>query len=229
MSVYRTVWLDKISVGRGMREFPVDTASLENSMSQVGQLAPVVLNTDLELVCGYSRFLAASRAGKETIEAVVLDFDSPLEELQAQHDENERRTPLHWSEACRRRALLHMLYSLESLPGTAQFSYEWGDVLGAYQELRSQITWREEDTAAKLGVSQKTISQSMRVALMLELEPDLVSCSSEKEALGQGRSGINDEPDVAITKALNTIVGKFGVENVNRIWCRIFKGSCFTG
>ncbi|MGW6196958.1 DUF4326 domain-containing protein [Kribbella sp. NPDC055110] len=69
-----------------------DIDSLANSMKEIGQLQPIVVNSELRLIAGGRRLAAATQLGWSEIEAkVVDDLNGAAELLRAERDENTCR------------------------------------------------------------------------------------------------------------------------------------------
>lgn len=69
-----------------------DLDSLATSMSEIGQLQPIVINADMRLIAGGRRLAAATQLGWSEIEAkIVDDLNSAAELLRAERDENTCR------------------------------------------------------------------------------------------------------------------------------------------
>jgi ParB-like partition proteins len=80
---------------RGLRSLD-SVANLSASINEVGLLHPVIVQRDgdgYRLVAGYRRLLAAARAGKTEIPALVLS--GPADALQVQLAENLQREDLN--------------------------------------------------------------------------------------------------------------------------------------
>jgi len=65
-----------------------DLSSLRQSLATVGQLTPILLTRDYELVAGFRRLAAARELAWQTIDATFIERDSPIEKLQMELDEN---------------------------------------------------------------------------------------------------------------------------------------------
>lgn len=86
----QNVPITDIKIGERHRKDLGDINALAKSINAVGLLQPVVLTPDLELVAGHRRIEALKRLGLAEVPARVLEL-SPVELLQAEHDENEIR------------------------------------------------------------------------------------------------------------------------------------------
>jgi len=68
-----------------------DLAALMESMQQHGQLNPVTITRDNELIAGHRRLLSARELGWSYVEARIVDRDSEGEKLQLELEENVHR------------------------------------------------------------------------------------------------------------------------------------------
>jgi len=68
-----------------------DLTTLMDSMQKFGQLSPIVVTRKNELIAGHRRLLSARRLGWYTIDAVVVDRDSPADKLEMELAENVNR------------------------------------------------------------------------------------------------------------------------------------------
>ncbi|MBL7075894.1 MAG: ParB N-terminal domain-containing protein [Kiritimatiellae bacterium] len=68
-----------------------DLTTLMDSMSKFGQMSPIVVTRKNELIAGHRRLLSARRLGWYTIDAVVVDRDSPADKLEMELAENVNR------------------------------------------------------------------------------------------------------------------------------------------
>lgn len=69
-----------------------DIAALENSISKVGLLNPIVIDEKNRLVAGYRRLMACRNLGWREIEVSVVNYDGDvLKMLDAEVDENFMR------------------------------------------------------------------------------------------------------------------------------------------
>ncbi len=68
-----------------------DLTALVDSMQKFGQMSPIVVTRKHELIAGHRRLLSARRLGWYTIDAVVVDRDSPADKLEMELAENVNR------------------------------------------------------------------------------------------------------------------------------------------
>ena len=85
------VSISSIIVRDRVRKDPGDISSLMNSMREHGQLNPIALTRDNELIAGQRRLLAAQRLSWQYIEAHIVERDSAVEKLQLELEENVHR------------------------------------------------------------------------------------------------------------------------------------------
>jgi ParB family chromosome partitioning protein len=71
-----------------------DMAKLMESLQKFGQMNPVIITRDGELIAGHRRVEAARRLGWHTIDAVKVGRLSPVEKLEMELDENVHRKDL---------------------------------------------------------------------------------------------------------------------------------------
>lgn len=83
--------VDSVIVKSRVRKELGDIESLKKSISSIGQLSPVVLTRQNELISGYRRLTAARELAWQSIEAVYVDRDTDLEKLQMELEENVHR------------------------------------------------------------------------------------------------------------------------------------------
>ena len=94
----REVALNKIKLKKRIRRDLGDLSSLINSLRKYGQLTPIILNTNYELIAGNRRFESAKRLGWETISAIVVQRETDLEMLELEIEENVQRRDLSAAE-----------------------------------------------------------------------------------------------------------------------------------
>jgi ParB family transcriptional regulator, chromosome partitioning protein len=80
-----------ITVPHRVRQEIGDLKPLVESMRCYGQLNPITITRTHELIAGHRRLLAARELGWQSIDAVCVDRDSPLERLEMELAENVAR------------------------------------------------------------------------------------------------------------------------------------------
>ena len=143
MTQFKTIPISKIKVNRDNRQRRDlgDLISLQNSISRIGIIHPLVLNSDFSLIAGERRYTAALNLG---LSQVPVQFKSELSEIEREQielDENIRRLDLSWQDKCSAIARWHSL----AIDNNGE-------------------SWRAESTAEHLGYSEKYIYKQLRVA-----------------------------------------------------------------
>jgi ParB family chromosome partitioning protein len=85
------VLIESVVVKGRVRTDMGDLASLKASLERFGQLSPILLTRENELIAGHRRLEAAKGLGWESIEASYVDQDSELEKLEIELQENMQR------------------------------------------------------------------------------------------------------------------------------------------
>ena len=89
---------DTIIVRKRVRKDLGDITGLMESMRRYGQLAPIIINRDYELIAGFRRLQAAKHLGWKSIEAVMRDRLSDQQKLEVELEENLQRQQLSTEE-----------------------------------------------------------------------------------------------------------------------------------
>lgn len=85
------VKIEDIKVKLRVRKEKGDIESLKRSLNKFGLLNPITLNSKYELIAGERRLLAAKELGWTTINAVILENLSEIQELELELEENSQR------------------------------------------------------------------------------------------------------------------------------------------
>jgi len=83
--------ISSITVEERVRKEIGDLSPLVESMQKYGQLSPLVLTRQNELIAGHRRLLAAKRLGWYTVDVTYVDRDSDVEKLEMELQENVHR------------------------------------------------------------------------------------------------------------------------------------------
>ncbi len=85
---------ESIIVKRRIRKDLGDISGLMESLKTHGQLTPVIINRNYELIAGFRRLQAAKRLGWKSIEAVMIDRPTEQQKLEVEIEENVQRLDL---------------------------------------------------------------------------------------------------------------------------------------
>ena len=83
--------LDTIIIKERVREEIGNLESLMKSMQKHGQLNPVTLSRENELIAGHRRLLAAKEMGWQYIDVSIVDYSTNIEKLELELEENIHR------------------------------------------------------------------------------------------------------------------------------------------
>jgi len=185
-------------------------AELAESIAQVGLLQPIGVRPDGTLVYGYHRLEACKRLGWTEIPAVVVDGDDLRAEL-AEIDENLIRselTVLEQSEHIgRRKRIYEKLYphakpEVQRLRGLKPFQNPSADKLSALEVSIPKVPTFVQDTAQKLGVSERTARRLVQIdsGLLPEVKDQIRHtpiADNESELLNLARLEPREQQSVA--------------------------------
>ena len=174
---------------------------LADSIKELGLLNPITVNEDGTLIAGMHRLEACKLLGYDEIKVNKINLNALLAEL-AEIDENLVRNELHWLEQDkqlrRRKAIYEQLH-----PGTSHgvaggkasaISRGTNDIMSSDQKTFT------EDTADKLGQSQRNIQRSVARAESIE----------DEEVIEQIK-------ELDISKTEGTILARFEPEQQKKI------------
>ncbi|MCX8125550.1 MAG: DNA methyltransferase [Dehalococcoidia bacterium] len=167
----------KVVVGerfRGVDQALVD--ELMQSISEVGQLQPVLVTNDMTLVDGLHRLEACRRLGREvwveTEETAKLLLESPVQRRRAELQANLKRKNFEPLELAKAIAELDAL--MKATYGDASKGGRFAGTEG----------WSYDDTARILGFKDKaTISRAVAVATAADSLPQLKTAKTMREAV----------------------------------------------
>ena len=129
------------------------------SLSEVGQLQPVILDQDGNLLAGERRTLAAKQLGWKSIWAAVRFVKGKSDKLTIELDENIRRKEMEWFERARlERAIFDL--NIE----------------------KSSTRWTIRDQAEARNASKSMVGQRIQLAEALDLLPDLANFPTQDAA-----------------------------------------------
>ena len=159
----------QIKVNDGRREVsPEAIHELANSISEVGLLNPIIIDQDYTLIAGLHRLEAAKLLGWAEVECNVSSLDGLLAEL-AEVDENVVRkglSPVEYNDLLLRRKEIYEALHPETKNGGDRKSEKIRTKNFRSDSAKSFV----QDTAAKLGVSPRTVE--LQVATARNLTPE---------------------------------------------------------
>lgn len=145
---------------------PEKVLELVESVREIGLLQPIVISSDKRLIAGLHRLEAYKQLGWQEIDCVVKEYGKLEAEL-AEIDENLVRaelTVLERAEHLKRRKEIYEAKHPEAKPVTVRGGPGRGHKT---DEKISSVLSFAEATAAKLGVSPRTIQQEVQIAKKL--------------------------------------------------------------
>lgn len=83
--------LKDIKIPPRIRNRKVDVDDLVTSLSEFGQLQPILINQDYELIAGYRRYKAAKILGWQTIDSKIIDIKDRKKRVLIELEENQTR------------------------------------------------------------------------------------------------------------------------------------------
>ncbi|MDR0909119.1 MAG: ParB N-terminal domain-containing protein [Spirochaetaceae bacterium] len=92
------VAIDDIKVKKRVRKEMGDIAGLADSMKRLGQISPILLSKQNELIAGGRRLAAAKSLGWKNINAVIIDAPQKVTRLEYEIEENLYRRDLNSNE-----------------------------------------------------------------------------------------------------------------------------------
>ena len=131
---------------------------ISSSISQIGLISPVVIDSNFNLIAGFHRLLAFKKLKKDTIPAIVKDVSNTVQEL-IEVDENASRnslTHIEYADHLVKREKLLQELGLMHVANTNP--YERGNKL------------KVSEVAESLGLSERSYQQRKQVA---NLDPEV--------------------------------------------------------
>lgn len=160
-----------IIVKESLERFRKDLGNIEElalSIKNLGQIQPIVVNKNMELIAG-GRRLAACKLYNMDVEIKVIDENDSLAMREIEVEENVQRKDFTPAEHVLAVKELHELKSL-------LYSYEHGQ-----NNERGGTKWTMEDTANILGKDRTSVSKDLALAELVEQFPSLEKCKTKRE------------------------------------------------
>lgn len=156
-----------VKVKDGLDRFRKDMGKLRDlaeSIQRHGQLQPIVVNRNNELICGGRRLAACTIIGSEVI-ATYQDTIEPLKMRELELEENLQRENFTPAEEVIAVAEIHRLK--QELYGKSQSGKEGG--------------WTLDKTAESIGKTRGNVIESIQLAEMVSMFPELKDAKTKNE------------------------------------------------
>ena len=200
--------INEVKVGERVRKEFGDIEDLASSLSRVGLLNPIIVDSDNRLLAGHRRLMAAMHLGWKSIRAELLDNLDDATRREVELEENIRRKDLTWVEEVI--GLLELYTCKQSRYGKRH----------AVSPLMADDSkgFGVEDAAKELDRSIGSISMDLQLARGLAEFPELAKEKSKtaafkryrrlketqlRAALAQRASAAAEEDDADLAERLN--------------------------
>ncbi len=124
---------DSVKVKKRVRKDLGDIEGLSESLKKHGQLHPIIINKDYELISGFRRLQAVKRLGWSAIQAVMIDKQSEVQRLEIEIEENIQRQDLS------REELSEGFHRLQRLKKPGLFARLWRMLVDFFRKLFKKI------------------------------------------------------------------------------------------
>lgn len=142
-----------------LREDNGDLESLAESLLKFGQLQPVIIDAEGNLIAGYRRFNAAQMNGWTEIEAIMRESMDELDQREVELEENIARKDMNWQERVKSVAELDRLRKAKN------------------------PNWTQEQTAAVAGIQRTRVTEALQLDKMMKLFPELEKAKDVAQAM----------------------------------------------
>jgi len=168
--------IKNVKIGPRMRQDLGDIEALAGSMSRVGQLHPIIIDKENNLIAGCRRLAAASDLQWDTIEAVYYEEIDPALAAEIELEENLRRKDFYWTEE---------VLGLEKLVNLRRDRY--GVPTPGPKGLASSDGYRLEDAADELERTSSSISMDLTLARAIREFPEVADEKTKASAFKRYR------------------------------------------
>ena len=180
-----------------------DIEDLAKSMSEIGQLQPIIITREFTGVAGERRWNAAKALGWTHVEATFRDELDELTLFRIELEENIKRVDLPWQD----RTL----------------------AIAQYHELckANDPNWTEEDTANEMGYTKQAINKHLTVHREMG-SPRVADADTMSTALKRARAIVERRRDADPIHIINPVVDRYQVLNADfRTWASTYTGLKF--
>lgn len=174
------------------RDATGDMEGLAASLLRFGQLEPIILERNNELIAGFRRYTAAGMNGWTHIDALYQDEIDELTAREIELEENIQREQMTWQERAKALAEIDKI------------------------KRDRDPNWTQQQTAQVAGgkTSQRDVSEAVKVAKMMEIFPEI----KEAKSLNQAKSWLEQKAkNVLRTHEVKTKVIDYGAIE-EKIW-----------
>jgi len=145
---------------------------IAESISQIGLLNPITLDTQHHLIAGFHRLLAYKSLNKDTIPSIIKDVDNKYGEL-CEIDENLKRHDLTFGNQSRH------IVRREELMADIGLTYRQGDNRFTKNEKKVSV----EDMAEGIGLSKRSYQQRKQLMRINHELMDLLINAGKDDSL----------------------------------------------
>lgn len=149
----------RADVRERQREDMGDIEGLAKSFQEYGQLEPIGLDSQNNLVYGFRRLTAAAMLGWDKIKAEYVGTIDPIRAQELELEENVRRHQLNWQEESKAVARIHKM------------------------KMDRDPTWTADKTAASLDISRRKVFNSLELSKAVDEMPDVARAETQAGAM----------------------------------------------
>lgn len=149
----------KADIRERQREDMGDIEGLAASLEKFGQLEPVGLDNENNLIYGMRRLTAAIMLGWDIINAEIIGAIDPIRAQEIELEENVRRHQLDWKEESKAVARIHKM------------------------KMEREVDWTAEKTAEALGISRRKVFNSLELSTAIDNNPDVARADTQAGAM----------------------------------------------
>lgn len=161
----------EIKVKEGLERFRKDLGDIQDlalSIQKMGQIQPIVVNQNMELIAG-GRRLAACALYSMKVDIKVIDETDDLAMREIEVEENVQRKDFSPAEQI---LAVKELHDIKSRLADRDATQHWG----------------LQETADVLGTSKGNVSKDLALAELVEVFPELSKCKTKSELRSAGQS-----------------------------------------
>lgn len=149
----------KADIRERQREDMGDIEGLATSLDKFGQLEPVGLDNEMNLIYGMRRLTAAIMLGWDKINAEVIGAIDSIRAQEIELEENVRRHQLDWKEESKAVSRIHQM------------------------KMEREVDWTAEKTAEALGISRRKVFNSLELSKAIDINPDVAKAETQAGAM----------------------------------------------